>query len=192
MGLSTPNKRFVVLDRDGTIIEEKHYLADPEQVVLLPGAVEGLRRFQEMGLGLAVVTNQSGVGRGYFNLDILDQIHQRMNELLNREGINIEGIYFCPHTPTEMCACRKPEPGLIDQASQELYFDTASCFVIGDKAADIELGERVGATTFLVSTGYGTETAQDASVQPNHYVEHLNLAADVIEGLLQKAKKAKI
>lgn len=190
MAQDSKNRRFVVLDRDGTIIEEKNYLSDPDQVVLLPGAVHGLNRFQEIGLGLAVVTNQSGIGRGYFSLDVLDQIHQRMTGLLASEGVDIEGIYCCPHTPSDDCGCRKPETGLIDQASHDLQFDSGSCFVIGDKASDIELGQRVGATTFLVSTGYGAETAQDSSVKPDYSVDHLGAAADIIQELLQTTQKA--
>ena len=153
----TAARRFVLLDRDGTIIEEKNYLSDPDQVVLLPGAVEGMRRFQEMGLGLAVITNQSGVGRGYFDLERLEEIHRRMLTLLDAHGVSIQGIYFCPHLPTDGCRCRKPETGNLEQATRDLDFDAGSSFVVGDRAGDVELGRRAGATTFLVTTGYGAE-----------------------------------
>ena len=134
----------MVLDRDGTIIEERHYLSRPEQVAFIPGAIAGLRSFEEMGLGLVVITNQSGIGRGYFDQTALGLIHQRMCQLLKSEGINLQGIYFCPHTPLQDCLCRKPGTGLMELAAKELAFDPGACFVIGDKSSDIELGQRVG------------------------------------------------
>jgi len=177
-------RRFVVLDRDGTINVEKEYLSDPDQLVLLPGAAAGLRAFQEMGLGLVVVTNQAGIGRGYFSLERLGQIHQRLAEILGAEGVRLDGIYFCPHHPQDGCACRKPRPGLIMQAAQEHHFELSEAFVIGDKLIDVELGRRVGALTFLVRTGYGAQTAsQEASIW-DYLVDDLLGAAVIIKRLL--------
>ncbi len=177
-------RRFVVLDRDGTINVEKEYLSDPDQLVLLPGAAAGLRAFQEMGLGLVVVTNQAGIGRGYFSLERLGQIHQRLAEILAAEGVRLDGIYFCPHHPQDGCACRKPRPGLIMQAAQENHFELSEAFVIGDKLIDVELGRRVGALTFLVRTGYGAQTAsQEASIW-DYLVDDLLGAAVIIKRLL--------
>src|SRR5512142_2196462 len=93
--------RFVILDRDGTLIVEKNYLCDPEQVELLPGAAEGLRRFAGLGWGRLVITNQSGVGRRYFDLSAVDAVHRRMHELLARAGAAVDGIYVCPHAPAQ-------------------------------------------------------------------------------------------
>jgi D-glycero-D-manno-heptose 1,7-bisphosphate phosphatase len=177
-------RRFVLLDRDGTIIIERHYLSDPRQIEFLPGAVTGLRHMLGMGLGLVVVTNQSAVGRGFFDEAHLDLIHQRLNELLEAEGIHLEGIYFCPHTPEDGCYCRKPRPGLIERAAKEFDFDLQASFVIGDKPADIELGREVGATTFLVRTGYGAEFADDPTVNPDYVADDLSAAAQTIQSLL--------
>lgn len=180
-----PQRRFAILDRDGTIIVERHYLSDPDLVELLPGAAQGLRQMRELGLGLVVVTNQSPIGRGYFGLERLEKIHQRMRDLLAEEGIQLDGIYFCPHRPDEHCACRKPETGMLDQAAEELGFDKQASFVVGDKPCDIELGQRVGAATFLVRTGYGDEVVSAQSASPDYVVNDLWQAAKAISSLLQ-------
>jgi D-glycero-D-manno-heptose 1,7-bisphosphate phosphatase len=177
-------RRFVILDRDGTIIVERHYLSDPDQVELLPEVVNGLRAMQKMGLGLVVVTNQSGIGRGFFDEARLSRIHHRMNELLDAEGVALDALYFCPHVPEDECACRKPRPGLIELAAAELDFDPQDCFVIGDKACDIELGQRVGGTTFLVQTGYGAQEAVAMTTRPDYIVNDLWAASQVIKNIL--------
>lgn len=177
-------RQFVVLDRDGTIIVERHYLSDPLEIEFLPGAVKGLRQMGSMGLGLVVLTNQSAVGRGFFDEAHLDLIHGRLCTLLKAEGIRLERIYFCPHRPDTGCPCRKPQPGLIERAAKELDFDLEASFVIGDKAADIEMGRRVRATTFLVRTGYGAEFVDDPNVHPDHIADDLSAAARAIQRLV--------
>lgn len=177
------NRRFVLLDRDGTIIEERHYLADPWEVKLLPGVAAGLRQLRQLGLGLAVITNQSGVGRGYFKMEQVERVHQRLGELLEAEEVRLDGIYYCPHVSEEGCHCRKPAPGLVEQAVQELGFDSHESFVIGDKVCDIELGQRVGATTFLVCTGYGRQVADANVVSPDYVVEGIGEVVHLIERL---------
>jgi D-glycero-D-manno-heptose 1,7-bisphosphate phosphatase len=179
-------RRFVILDRDGTIIVERHYLSDPDQVELLPNSANGLRAMQKMGLGLVVITNQSAIGRGFFDEARLNVIHQRMHELLEIEGIFLDALYFCPHSPIDNCSCRKPRTGLIELAAKELDFNPQDCFVIGDQASDIALGQRVGATTFLVRTGYGTQVASDMTVNPDYIVEDLWAASQVIHHVLEK------
>jgi D-glycero-D-manno-heptose 1,7-bisphosphate phosphatase len=178
-------RQFVVLDRDGTIIVERHYLADPLEIEFLPGAVGGLRQMLATGLGLVVVTNQSAVGRGLFDVAHLHSIHRRLCTLLQAEGIKLEGIYFCPHRPDADCPCRKPRPGLIERAASELDFDLEASFVIGDKPADIEMGRRVGATTFLVRTGYGAEFVDDPELHPDYLADDLAAAAQIIQRLVR-------
>ncbi len=182
-------RRFVVLDRDGTIIEERHYLSDPGEVKLIPCAAEGLGRLREMGLGLVVITNQSALSRGLLDEEGLGLIHQRLRGLLAAEGIELDGIYFCPHLPEDECSCRKPGTALLDLAAQELDFDPRSCFVIGDKPCDLELGRRVGAATFLVKTGYGAHVAADGPVSADYVVEDLCAAAETIEKVLAGKQK---
>lgn len=178
-------RRFVLLDRDGTLNVERHYLSDPSQVQLLSGVGEGLRRMRSLGLGLAVVTNQSGVGRGLFDMERLDQVHGRLRALLSAEGVEIDGFYVCPHRPDQGCACRKPLPGLIEAAAAQLGFDAADSFVIGDKPCDIDMGQAVGAYAMLVRSGYGAKYATDAAVRPDYVVDDLIQAAHVVERRLR-------
>lgn len=156
-------RRFVLLDRDGTLNVECHYLADPEQVELLPGVPEGLRVLRGLGLGLIVGTNQSGIGRGYFDEERLLRVHERLRSLLRAEGVELDAIYVCPHHPEAGCPCRKPRTGLIERAAGDFKFDPGDCFVIGDKPCDIEMGDRAGAVALLVRTGYGTACEQDVN-----------------------------
>ncbi len=181
------SRRFAVLDRDGTIIRERVYLADPEQVELLPGAAVGMRTLAELGLGLIVVTNQSGLARGYFDTACLESIHHRMSEMLAAEGVSLDGIYVCPHLPDDGCACRKPSTGLLLRAAAEHRFAPAECFIMGDKACDVELGRAADATTFLVRTGYGVELAAAGYALADYTVDDLSQAARVVESLLGAA-----
>jgi len=174
--MPTPT-RFVVLDRDGTIIVERNYLSDPDQVELLPNAIAGLRAMRNQGLGLVIVTNQSGIGRGYFDEARLSRIHERLHGMFQEADLTVDGVYYCPHTPDDDCACRKPRPGLIEQAAQDLHFRPADCVVIGDKACDIQLGQRVGATTILVRTGYGEQELKKLDPPPDAVVADLAEAA---------------
>jgi len=181
---SRQRRRYVVLDRDGTIIVERHYLSDPQQIKLIPGATVGLREMMGMGLGLVVITNQSAIGRGFFDRMRLDLIHRHLREMLAHEGVQLTAIYFCPHVPEDNCPCRKPRLGLLEQAARELTFDPRISFVIGDKPCDIELGRGVGATTFLVRTGYGTQVDAEGVTTPDYIVDGLGDAARVIQHLL--------
>ena len=184
--MNLKRRRFVVLDRDGTIIEEVSYLSDPKQIALIPGAGKALRDLSDMGFGLVVITNQSGVGRGYFDEAQLTRIHDRLLEMLRAEEITLDGLYFCPHTPQDLCLCRKPHTGLIQKASEDLGFDLSGSIVIGDKESDIEMGCRVGALTMLVRTGYGAQVASERKVAPDYIVDDLPAAVEVIGRSLQK------
>src|SRR5271165_6194348 len=161
-------RRYVLLDRDGTINAERHYLASPDGLELLPNALAGLQRMTELGLRLVVISNQSGLSRGYIQAAALTAIHERLRLLLAEGGVALDGIYFCPHTEADNCSCRKPKPGLVQQAAAELGFDVGNAFVIGDKACDIDLGHAVGATTLLVRTGYGTQVGPDVAGRAHH------------------------
>ena len=172
--------RVVMLDRDGTINVERNYLSDPAELELLPGAAEGIRSLRGAGLGVAVVTNQSGLARGYFDSATLDRIHARLNGLLLEGGASVDEIYVCPHGPWEGCRCRKPGPGLAEQVAAATGADLSRCFVVGDKECDIELGRGVGATTILVLTGYGAKELQAGSARPHHVAADLREAATII------------
>ena len=172
--------RYVVFDRDGTLIVEKNYLADPDQVELLPGAREAMERVHELGLGAIIVTNQSGIGRGYFDLATAGRVNGRMMTLLGESGKAIRGIYLCPHDPAKPCDCRKPKLGLLRQAARELKFKMEECFVIGDKDADIELARNAKAKAILVTTGYGAEAQAKADFTAPGLVAAVNWIAAAI------------
>jgi D-glycero-D-manno-heptose 1,7-bisphosphate phosphatase len=180
---------FVALDRDGTLIVERHYLSDPAAVELIVGAAEGLRRLGDLGLRMVVITNQSGIARGYVDEGTMMRIHERLRQLLASEGVCLGEIYVCPHAPSDGCRCRKPETGLLERAARDLGYHPRTAFVIGDKTSDVELGRRVGATTFLVRTGYGARFAATADVAPDYVVNDVEGAARVIEGLLVSRRR---
>ena len=185
--MAPPYARAALLDRDGTVIADCGYLADPEGVEILPGAAEGLARMRSFGLGLAVLTNQSGIGRGYFDAARLGAIHVRMEELLEARGVRLDGIYYCPCHPDRGCACRKPRTGLVSEASAELGFDPSRSFVIGDKGSDIQMGRAVLARTFLVRSG-ATIDGEAAQERPDYVVETLLDAATRIEEILRRER----
>ena len=182
------NKRFVLLDRDGTIVVERNYLSHPDQVELISGAAEGLKRLAQLGLGLLVVTNQSGIARGYFDEVRLAQIHRRMCDMLAVHGVHLDGIYVCPHMPEDDCVCRKPRAGLVATAAAELGFDPTDSFIVGDKPCDIELGHRVGASTFLVRTGYGAQHESEKTAHPDYVVDDVLGAARIIAQIIPAAR----
>lgn len=155
----------IFLDRDGTIIEDRDYLASPDQVSILPTVTQSLAQLAQAGYSLVMITNQSGIGRGYFTLEHLEMVHQYLSQLLLAEEVTLDGIYFCPHAPRENCKCRKPLPELMLRASADLDLDLSRSFVIGDKPADIGLALAVGAKPILVRTGYGAESEHDPMIQ---------------------------
>ncbi|MSR58531.1 MAG: HAD family hydrolase [Planctomycetaceae bacterium] len=178
------HRRCVFLDRDGTIIVEKNYLSEPQQVELLPNAAAGMRKMQAMGLGLIVVTNQSGIARGYFTEQQLAAVHNRLSALLEAEGIVVDGIYVCPHGPADNCNCRKPRTGLVEQAARKLRFVSADCFVIGDKPSDIDLGRNLGATTVFIRADDASHARLPGLCEPDFIADDLMTAARRIEQVL--------
>ncbi len=175
---------WVLIDRDGTLIVERHYLCDPDKVELIAGAGPALRRLRLLGCGLAVVTNQSGVGRGMFTLAQMQAVHRRMEELLAAEGASLDAIFYCPHAPEVDCACRKPRVGMAQQAAERFNIELHSAFVVGDKDVDIELGKNCGATSLLVRTGYGAKHEVLPGLAADYVVDDLPAAAREIERLI--------
>lgn len=153
----------VFLDRDGTINEEVNYLSRMEQLRLYPQTLEAIRLVNAAGMKAIVVTNQSGIARGYFTEEFVRSVHDRINELLGTGGARIDGFYVCPHHPVYGngiykldCTCRKPKPGLLLQAAAELDIDLARSYMVGDMLKDIETGKKLGVKGILVRTGYGS------------------------------------
>ncbi len=203
-------RRAVFLDRDGTLSEEIGYIhrKDLPRYALLPGVAAALKRLRAEGWALVVLTNQSGVGRGYFGPDVVDAVHARLAELLAREGAGLDGVYYCPHHPDPLapadngllpegrvaaepvrelcveCDCRKPRPGLALRAARELNLDLASSWMVGDKTADLGVAESARLKgSVLVLTGYGRATHAkllERGRPPARVAEDLNAAAAMI------------
>lgn len=178
----------VFLDRDGTINEQMGYINHLSRFRLLPGVAEAIRTLNEHGLPVVVVTNQSGLARGYFPESLLDEVHQEMRRLLTLKGARIDGLYVCPHHPEAKearfrvnCNCRKPKTGLLEQAAAELRLDLLRSYMVGDRWSDLRCGAAVGASTILVLTGYGrgdvAYIGPGQAVQPDHVAEDLLAAA---------------
>lgn len=149
----------VFLDRDGTLITEHHYLADPDGVELIPGVADALRALRDAGFLLVVVTNQSGIAKGMYSLDDYHRVAARLDRILEEEGAPVDATRFCPHHPGggPPCACRKPATGMYLDASGELGIDPGRSWYVGDKATDVEPALELGGRGILVRTGHGRE-----------------------------------
>jgi len=164
----------IFLDRDGTLIEEVGYLDRPERVALYPWSIDAIRAFNRAGVRVVMITNQSGVARGFLTEEVVDQVHRHIAILLQEGGAFIDAYYYCPHHPdgkvpelARVCDCRKPARGLVDRAVQEFGIDPRHSFAVGDRWLDVALGHAVGGRGILVRTGYGAreeERPQDGLV----------------------------
>jgi D-glycero-D-manno-heptose 1,7-bisphosphate phosphatase len=174
----------VFIDRDGTIAEEIGYLNHVSRFRMFPFVVAALQRLNEAGYPVIVVTNQSGVGRGYFPESLVHAVNQRMTQQLSESGARVDAIYYCPHSPSESCNCRKPRTGMLEQAAREHALDLRRSFMVGDRYADIELACNAHARGILVRTGYGEgELAWHAPkwpVPPDFVADNLAQAVDWI------------
>jgi D-glycero-D-manno-heptose 1,7-bisphosphate phosphatase len=182
-------KPAVFLDRDGAINEEMGYINHISRFVLLPQVIPAIRRLNQAGFKVVVVTNQSGAARGYFAPDLVEKVHTHMQRLLEEGGARVDGIYACLHGPEAGCACRKPKPGLILDAARDLDLDLARSYIVGDRFKDLETGANAGVPKgILVLTGYGRGEYEylgaSGKVQPVCVAEDLLAAARwIIEDL---------
>lgn len=148
--------KLVVLDRDGTINEDRDdYVKSPEEWIPLPGALESIARLNHGGWHVVVATNQSGIGRGLFDMATLNAMHAKMNSLLAKHGGRIDAVFFCPHAPDDQCDCRKPLPGLMQQIGMRYGIRLEEVLLVGDSLRDLQAGRAVGCQTHLVRTGKG-------------------------------------
>ncbi len=184
-------RRAIIMDRDGTVCDEVGYVNHVDRVRLLPRSAEAIRAANEAGFQTVVVTNQAGVARGYFAESLVDDVHERVRELLASEGARLDGIYYCPHHPEvgapayrKSCRCRKPAPGMLERARDEMGIDLPASYMVGDSVKDLEAGHRAGTTNVLVLTGYGrgelTHQSQAWPVEPDHVADDLLAAVDWI------------
>jgi len=151
--------KLIILDRDGVINEDSDsYIKSPEEFIPLPGSLEAIARLHRAGYTIAVATNQSGISRGYFDIDTLNLMHEKLHRLLQALGCKIDGIFYCPHGPDDHCECRKPKPGLLQDIQSRFKIDLRDVPVVGDSLRDLQAAQAVGATPILVRTGKGERT----------------------------------
>ena len=167
-------KGAAFLDRDGVINEEVNYLHEPEKTVLVSGVAEALNLIHQHGYLAVVVTNQSGIARGMYGEPEMHSVHAKIRELLAPSGADFDAIYFCPHPPAAECCCRKPKPGMLLKAAEDLGIDPSISFMVGDRAGDIEAGNSAGCkATYLVRSGYGVETLKKGTPDGAIVVDNL-------------------
>lgn len=176
-------RKGIFLDRDGTINVEKDYLHKIDEFEFEVGALEALKIFKDKGYIVIVVTNQSGIARGYYSEDDLEKLNNYMCEVVEAKGGKIEKCYFCPHHPEkglkeykQECSCRKPEIGMLEKGIAEFEIDREGSYMIGDKISDIDAGERAGLIPVLVKTGYGKKTLDKNAVNCEVYDNLLDFA----------------
>ena len=183
--------RAAFLDRDGTIIEEVGYLDRPERVVFYPWTIDAIRVLNRAGITVVMVTNQSGVARGFFSEAVVDEVHRHMAAMLAEGGARIDAYYYCPHHPdgkmpgyAQACDCRKPGRALVDRAVREFGIDPARSFVVGDRWVDVALAHTIGAGAILVRTGYGMseELKPPANLTADVVVDNLIAASSWLLG----------
>lgn len=172
-------RRYVLLDRDGVInYDAEDFIKNPEEWRPIEGSLEAIALLNKQGYDVVVVTNQSGLARGLFDEAMLAKIHEKMHLMLAEKGGAVAGIYYCPHGPDDMCNCRKPKSGLLEQFAKEKNADLTGVFVVGDSLRDIQAAQAVGSSPLLVKTGKGEKTL----------INHPNLNIPAFENLYGAVK----
>ncbi|MBI5393798.1 MAG: HAD family hydrolase [Verrucomicrobia bacterium] len=174
--------RAVFIDRDGTLVEEIHYLHRPEDVIIVKGAAAALKKLRRAGFLIFIITNQAGIGRGYYTEADMQRVHRHLLGALGKDGAAVDGVYFCPHHPDDRCNCRKPSPKFLFDAAAQFKIQLADSFMIGDRIGDLEAGRRAGARSILVRTGYGEEEFKQAGdkLPADHVAKDLSTAINWI------------
>jgi D-glycero-D-manno-heptose 1,7-bisphosphate phosphatase len=190
--------RAVFLDRDGTLIEEVGYLDRVDRLQVFPETIDALRVLQRAGLRLIIATNQSGIGQGLFTEAFVRGLHEHLTERLARGGVTLDAIYYCPHHPEAkiaayrtVCECRKPAPGLLQQAARDFDLDLAQSYMIGDRWRDLRAGQALGTAGVLVRTGYGETEALTPPEGGGADVVVDNMAAAASWILLRERERAR-
>jgi D-glycero-D-manno-heptose 1,7-bisphosphate phosphatase len=180
--------KLVILDRDGVInFDSAQFIKSPEEWKPIPGSLEAIARLRQAGFRVVVATNQSGVGRGLFDMDTLNRIHQKMHKAVVALGGQIDAIFYCPHAADSKCDCRKPNPGMFKRIAETMNVDLSGVPAIGDSLRDLQAGAAVGCRPMLVLTGKGEKTKADGNL-PEGTEEFADLAA-AVDHLLAKEKK---
>jgi len=169
----------IFLDRDGVLIVEKDFLVNPDDVEFYPETIEALNSIKN-GYFKIVISNQSGVARGYFTSEDVKRVNSEISKMLGGKGIFIDAWFFCPHGPEDNCACRKPRPGMILEAAEKMNIDLENSWIIGDKSSDIEAGKASRIKTILVKTGYGGAESGSKNIDPDFTALNIREAIDYI------------
>jgi D-glycero-D-manno-heptose 1,7-bisphosphate phosphatase len=157
--------KLAILDRDGVInFDSDHYIKSPAEWRPIPGSIEAIARLHQAGYRIAVATNQSGIGRGLFDMATLNAINDKMMEMVFRQGGRIDALFFCPHTATEECGCRKPRTGMYEEIAARFHTDLKGMPAVGDSLKDLQAAEAVGAQPILVLTGKGARTREEGGL----------------------------
>lgn len=165
-----PAPKLVILDRDGTVnIDRDDYVKSAAEWEPIPGALEAIARLNHAGWHTVLATNQSGIGRGIFDMAALNEMHAKMNQMLFKLGGRIDAVFFCPHSPSDECECRKPRPGLLRQIGERYGVDLSLAHMVGDSLRDLQAGAAVGASLHLVRTGkFGAMSAENTAQALQH------------------------
>jgi D-glycero-D-manno-heptose 1,7-bisphosphate phosphatase len=162
------NKKLVVLDRDGVInVDSDAFIKSPDEWVAIPGSLEAIARLNQAGYRVAIASNQSGIGRGLFDMAALNAMHEKMNRAAAAVGGRIDAVFFCPHTQEDECECRKPKPGMLQQIVERFEIDPADTPMVGDSLRDLQAGAALGFALHLVLTGKGRKTLAAGNLPPN-------------------------
>jgi D-glycero-D-manno-heptose 1,7-bisphosphate phosphatase len=162
------NKKLVVLDRDGVInVDSDAFIKSPDEWVAIPGSLEAIARLNQAGYRVAIASNQSGIGRGLFDMAALNAMHEKMNRAAAAVGGRIDAVFFCPHTQEDECECRKPKPGMLQQIVERFEIDPADTPMVGDSLRDLQAGAALGFELHLVLTGKGRKTLAAGNLPPN-------------------------
>lgn len=176
--------RAVFLDRDGTLNEDSGYVGRKEDFVFIRGAKQAVKKLKESGFLVFIVSNQSGVGRGYFSHDAVEEIHQKLRQELLKEGAAVDAIYYCPHSPSIRCGCRKPSPAMVEAAASRFDVDLERSYFVGDKMSDVETGLAAGLKTVLIlppsKEEFSFSEEENGDLEPEFIARNLGEASDWI------------
>jgi D-glycero-D-manno-heptose 1,7-bisphosphate phosphatase len=178
-----PTKKVVILDRDGVInVDSDAFIKSPDEWVALPGSLEAIARLNQAGYRVAIATNQSGIGRGLFDMNALNAMHLKMHRMAAAVGGRIDAVFFCPHTAEDHCECRKPKPGMLKMIAERFEVDPEHTPVVGDSLRDLQAGESLGHPAHLVLSGKGRKTLEAGGL-PEGTIVHDDLRAFALDFL---------
>ena len=191
MYIDRHSHRAIFLDRDGTVNTEDDYLSSIKDLRLIKNTAKAIRILNQNQIKVIIVTNQSGISRGLFSIDDLENVHNELKRRLHRKGAYIDAIYYCPHHPDKECSCRKPKDGMFKLAAKDFDLKLNKCYIIGDKLTDIKAAHNISAKGVLVKTGYGgTEVnrIEKESITPEHIAENLS---DAVKWIIKNISRGK-